>query len=94
MDRERQACSKTNKCEECKGEQCPYSVQWMSNDELANTLLSRTTFLGIIIRSEEEVLPGKIHNQFILSTNQQMCPKDLADILVLAAENLMKNVEA
>jgi hypothetical protein len=76
------------KCDNCKGVDCPYSVHLMSNEELINTLLSRPTFLGIIIRSEEEVLPTSSHQNFLLAVNHLLAPEDLSDILLCAAENV------
>jgi hypothetical protein len=78
------------KCEECKGEECPHGIQMMANSELIQALMDRPTFLGVVIRSSNEVLPGQTHREFVLSCNQQICPKELAEILIMAAESILK----
>jgi hypothetical protein len=79
------------KCEDCQGELCPYGIQFMSNQQLVETLLNRPTFLGVVVRSKEEVLPGKKHQDFVVSCNQQIDPLDLSLILTAAAQNILKN---
>jgi hypothetical protein len=85
---EKKCHESTQKCENCKGEACSYSINWMSNTDLANTLLERTTFLGIIIRSEAET-KGNSHQDFVVSCNQKMCPKDIRALLLAAADAIV-----
>jgi hypothetical protein len=79
------------KCKDCRGELCPYGVQFMTNQQLVEALLNRSTFLGIVVRSKEEVLPGTKHQDFVVSCNQQIDPLDLSLILTAAAQNILKN---
>ena len=89
MQGQTKCCASKQQCQQCKGESCPHSVNWMSNDELTEKLLERSTFMGIVIRSEHEVLPGTEHKNFLISCNKQIDPKDLANILVAAATAIM-----
>lgn len=74
-------------CNDCQGDSCPYSINLLPNDKLAKKLLERTTFVGIIISSEDDPHSEEFNN-FVVSFNDQLDTKTVTDILRWAANAL------
>ena len=77
-------------CDDCQGESCPYSINLQSNKQLITKLLERTTFLGVVVSSEDDPHNTE-HKNFSVSFNSQLDAKEASAILLWAANALLEN---
>jgi hypothetical protein len=68
-------------------------IDFLPNNELIKKLLERTTFLGVVISSEDDPHNTE-HKNFSVSFNSQLDTKEVSQILLWAANALLETANS
>ena len=67
-------------------------LSYFTTEELVNELLTRTTFCGILIRSNKEVRECDYHKVWNMEATPNLTPKQVHDILSDITEQLGEKI--